>query len=75
MDETFELWDTVSGNLVAYWATEADALADLRAAIPDRGIGALEGLVLSRGVGDGPTTVVGRGAELARISGEPAGRG
>lgn len=68
MNETFELWDSASGNLIDEFGSEAEARASLRVAINKKGRGVVATLMLVRGVGNS-STVVGRGDELARFVG------
>ena len=63
MSGDYELWDTVSGNLVDVFGSEAEALAVIRDACRAHGPDALEGFVLSRGGPGG--AIIARGAALA----------
>jgi hypothetical protein len=67
MSGDYELWDTVSGNLVDVFDSEAEAATAIRHACRGRGPDALEGLVLSRGGPGG--AVIARGIELVHLLG------
>ena len=64
--ETFELWDAASGDLLDEFASEAQVLESLRAAIRQHGPAVASTLVLTRGAG-ASATLVGRGLDIARL--------
>ncbi|HEY7064221.1 MAG TPA: hypothetical protein VII06_22260 [Chloroflexota bacterium] len=60
----FELWSLASKNLVGDFATEAEALAAVRAAIDAHGAAYADDLLLSRETRRGETRLVARGSVL-----------
>jgi predicted metalloendopeptidase len=67
MTQTYELWDTESRNMVAEFASRAEALIALYDALQAHGGQALEMLALSTEDGDGGGEVVARGAGLVAL--------
>lgn len=64
--DRYELWDSDSGNLIAEFDTESEALVAIhRTALLD-GAAALESLSLLRCSGEG-STLVARGSQLASL--------
>jgi hypothetical protein len=73
----YELWDTVSHNLLDDFASEAEAFAAVAALVRLNGTAMAESLTLLRLGGPAGDTVVARGAELlgrARANGARRGR-
>lgn len=64
MTQTYELWDTDSRNMVAEFASRAEALLAVHAAVQAHGRQAVETLALSTEDGDGGGEVIARGAGL-----------
>lgn len=62
----YELWDVETGNLIANYAEEYAALANVRAGIDDDGLAAWETVELVRAEPDGTRMPVARGATLVR---------
>jgi hypothetical protein len=60
-----ELWDTRSRNMIDDFATEAEALDQIRAIIAADGPGITDTLLLGLVSDDGRTTTVAAGTELA----------
>jgi len=62
----YELWDVETGNLIADYADEYAALANVRAGLDDDGLAAWETVELARIEPDGTRVPVARGAALVR---------
>jgi len=62
----FEIWDTKTGNLLADYDTEADALADLRKAVKTHGKEYVDCLLLVRVGPRGGLTRIAAGAALIK---------
>lgn len=60
----FELWSTASKNLLGDFATEAEALATVRAAVQAHGAAYADDLLLARETTRGETRILARGAVL-----------
>ena len=65
MDAWYELWDVDTGNLVGTFASEADALAEVRGLLAVNGTSYADDLSLGRRLGGGGELIA-EGAELAR---------
>lgn len=53
MNEWYELWDTDAGNMIGAFATEHDALAEVRGLLELNGAGYADDLALARRREDG----------------------
>jgi len=60
----YEIWEMQTGNLVASFSVEADALALVRDAVETHGEAYARNLALVREDGDGQTTTVATADEL-----------
>lgn len=61
----YELWDTETGNLMATFVTEAEALDLVREAIRAEGVQTVEGWALGWGDPHGEGAQIAEGADLA----------
>ncbi len=62
---TYELWETISGNLVGTYDSESAALAVVRRAIDRHGRAYVDSLALGREDSRGRSTPLASGAQLA----------
>ncbi len=68
---TFELWDTVTRNIIGAYDTEADALAVVSAAIRAHGPAYADPIALVRDDPDGDVLTLALGPDLARRAASP----
>ena len=66
MDEWYELWDIDTGNMVGSFATEAEALMEVRGLLDVNGAGYVDDLALARRREDGGDPIA-QGSALARL--------
>jgi hypothetical protein len=64
MAERFELWDVDAGNLIGAFATEIEALVEVRGLLAKNGAGYAGDLALARRWADGGEAIA-EGADLA----------
>jgi hypothetical protein len=57
MRERYEVWDTDAGSMIGTFATEHDALADVRGLLEVNGAGYADDLALARRREDGGTPI------------------
>jgi hypothetical protein len=67
MREWYELWDTDAGNMIGAFATEREALAEVRGLLAVNGADYADDLALARRREDGGDPIA-EGAELARLA-------
>ena len=65
MNDWYELWDVDSGNMVGAFASEADALAEVRGLLAVNGAAYADDLALAVRRTDGGESIA-EGAQLAR---------
>jgi len=70
MREWYEVWNTAVGNMIGAFATEHEALAEVRGLIEVNGADYVDHLALARRRTDGGDPIA-SGAELAKLAAEP----
>ena len=63
----FEVWDNVSGNMVATWDTKEEALAALRYALAEHGPEYVEALYFGQGNARGGGKAIAEGKALVDL--------
>lgn len=68
MDEWYEVWDIDAGNMIGAFASEAEALVEVRELLEENGIDYAADLALARRREDAGEPIA-EGAALARLAG------
>ena len=68
MDEWYEVWDVDAGNMIGAFASEAEALIEVRELLQENGLDYAADLALARRREDAGEPIA-EGAALARLAG------